>query len=51
MGLSHAEFGPWGLRREYVVYDEVAVWKQILLHTGGVADNAGVPATPPVDAG
>ena len=34
MGLSHAEFGPWGLRREYVLYDEVAIWKQILLKTG-----------------
>ena len=34
MGLSHAEFGSWGLRREYVLYDETAVWKQILLHTG-----------------
>ncbi|MEM7696254.1 MAG: nuclear transport factor 2 family protein [Pseudomonadota bacterium] len=34
MGFAHAEFGPWGLRREYVVFDEVAVWKQILLHTG-----------------
>jgi len=31
MGISHAEFGPWGLRREWLVYDEVAVWKQILL--------------------
>ena len=34
MGLCHAEFGPWGLRREYVLYDETAIWKQILLHTG-----------------
>lgn len=34
MGLSHAEFGPWGLRREYVLYDETAIWKQILLKTG-----------------
>ncbi len=34
MGLSHAEFGPWGLRREYVLYDETAVWTQILLKTG-----------------
>lgn len=34
MGISHAEFGPWGLRREYVIYDETAVWKQIALHTG-----------------
>ena len=34
MGIGHAEFGPWGLRREYVLHDEVAIWKQILLHTG-----------------
>ena len=38
MGASHAEFGPWGLRREYAMYDEVAIWKQILLNTGAVAD-------------
>ena len=31
MGISHAEFGPWGLRREYVLFDEVAIWRQILL--------------------
>ncbi|WP_420862413.1 nuclear transport factor 2 family protein [Algirhabdus cladophorae] len=34
MGITHAEFGPWGLRREYTLIDETAVWKQILLHTG-----------------
>ena len=34
MGMSHAEFGPWGLRREYVLIDETAIWKQILLKTG-----------------
>lgn len=34
MGMSHAEFGPWGLRREYTLYDEVAIWKQILMQTG-----------------
>lgn len=34
MGLSHAEFGPWGLRREFTLYDEIAIWKQIHLHTG-----------------
>ena len=34
MSMSHAEFGPWGLRREYCYYDEVAIWKQILLQTG-----------------
>ena len=34
MGASHAEYGPWGLRREFVLYDEIAIWKQILLATG-----------------
>ena len=34
MGVSHAEFGPWGLRREYTIFDEVAIWKQIILKTG-----------------
>ncbi len=34
MGLSHAEFGPWGLRREWVLFDEPAIWKQIILHQG-----------------
>ena len=34
MGISHAEFGPWGLRREYTLFDETAIWKQIVLKTG-----------------
>lgn len=34
LGLSHAEFGPYGLRREWTVFDETAVWKQIVLATG-----------------
>ncbi|MCP4074150.1 MAG: ester cyclase [Hyphomicrobiales bacterium] len=34
MGVSHAEFGPWGLRREFTLYDEVAIWKQILMAAG-----------------
>ncbi len=34
MGISHAEFGPWGLRRECALYDETAIWKQIILQTG-----------------
>lgn len=34
LGISHAEFGPWGLRREYVIFDETTIWKQILLATG-----------------
>lgn len=34
LGISHAEFGPRGLRREFTLYDETALWKQILLQTG-----------------
>jgi hypothetical protein len=39
MGISHAEFGPFGgetgsLRREFVLFDETAIWKQIALKTG-----------------
>lgn len=34
LGISHAEFGPRGLRREWVLIDETAIWKQIVLHTG-----------------
>ncbi|MDP5308918.1 nuclear transport factor 2 family protein [Paracoccus spongiarum] len=41
LGMTHAEFGPFGpggvsLRREWTLYDETAVWKQILLATGAV---------------
>jgi SnoaL-like polyketide cyclase len=36
MGITHAEFGPWGLRREFTLFDEISIWKQILLHTGDV---------------
>jgi hypothetical protein len=34
LGIGHAEYGPRGLRREYVLYDETAIWKQIALQTG-----------------
>lgn len=43
MGISHAEFGPFvengtqgdaTIRRECALYDEIAIWKQILMHTG-----------------
>ncbi|MDU8910274.1 ester cyclase [Aestuariicoccus sp. MJ-SS9] len=34
MGITHAEFGPNGLRREWTLYDETAIWMQILQHTG-----------------
>ncbi|SLN51663.1 SnoaL-like domain protein [Pseudoruegeria aquimaris] len=39
MGITHAEFGTLGaapvrLRREWTLFDETAVWKQILLHEG-----------------
>ena len=39
LGISHMEFGALTngtpkIRREYTLYDETAIWKQILLHTG-----------------
>ncbi len=34
MGMTHAEWGPWGLRREFSLWDELAVLKQILIHRG-----------------
>jgi len=34
MGISHAEFGPAGLRREWTLFDEGALWLQILAKTG-----------------
>lgn len=30
MGAAHAEFGPNGIRREWVLFDEIAIWKQVL---------------------
>ena len=36
LGSSHAEFGPGGLRREFTLFDETAIWKQILLSGGDV---------------
>ncbi len=41
MGICHAEYGPYGpegvgLRREYILYDEIAIWKQILIHAGDI---------------
>jgi len=36
MGITHAEWGERGLRREYTLIDEVAIWKQIHLHTGAL---------------
>lgn len=34
LGISHAEFGPRGLHREYTLIDETAIWKQIVMKTG-----------------
>jgi hypothetical protein len=39
MGITHAEFGRQGtgpvqLRREWTLFDETAIWKQIHLATG-----------------
>jgi len=36
LGASHAEFGPWGLRREYTLFDETSIWKQILMQSDEV---------------
>lgn len=34
MGISHAEFGPRGLRREWTLIDDTAIWTQIFSRTG-----------------
>ena len=34
MGICHAEFGDRGVTREFVLFDETMIWKQILIHTG-----------------
>ncbi|MEO0633515.1 MAG: ester cyclase [Pseudomonadota bacterium] len=39
LGICHAEFGtlgaaPPGIRREFCLFDETSIWKQILLQTG-----------------
>ncbi len=43
MGITHVEFGPFGgmnnsadfgIRREYTLFDETAIWKQILMQEG-----------------
>lgn len=41
MGITHVEFGAIseaqaGIRREWTLIDDTAVWKQILMHTGDV---------------
>ncbi len=36
MGITHAEWGPWGVQREFTQVDEVAVWKQIEMQAGQV---------------
>ncbi|MGY6695774.1 MAG: ester cyclase [Roseinatronobacter sp.] len=45
MAATHVEFGPWGgtdgrhgwgIRRDYTLFDETAIWKQIVLHTGEI---------------
>ena len=34
MGINHAEFNNKSIVREWVLFDEVAIWKQILLNHG-----------------
>lgn len=36
MGMTHVEFGPRGVRFECSLYEETAVWKQLLLATGDI---------------
>lgn len=50
MGITHAEFGPAGLRRDWTVIDDVAVWQQILLGqaAGAHAPQPMASAAPPV---
>jgi hypothetical protein len=41
LGISHAEWGELitgqvKLRREWTLFDETAIWKQILLQTGAL---------------
>ena len=31
MGFTHAEFGPYGLRKEFTLFDPVSIWKQIYM--------------------
>ena len=31
MGINHVEFGNYGINREWVLFDEVAIWKQIIM--------------------
>ena len=33
MGFTHAEFGPYGLRKEFTLYDPVSIWKQIFINS------------------
>ena len=40
MGISHAEFGPEGVRREWTLYDEAAIWVQILSAAGRATQGA-----------
>ena len=30
-GISHAEFGKQGIVREFILIDEISIWKQLLL--------------------
>ena len=45
MGATHAEWGPFGkLQKEFTLVDEVAIWKQIHLHTADAAAAAAADA-------
>ena len=32
IGINHAELNSYGVSKEWVLFDEVAIWKQILMN-------------------
>ena len=31
-GATQCEFGPYGLKREWTLYDPISIWKQIFMY-------------------
>ena len=34
LGINHAEFGPYGIKNEWILFDETMIWKQIIMKAG-----------------
>lgn len=45
VGISQAEFGDDGVKREFTIFDEAAVWAQIFGQTGAIDDRTGAGPT------